>query len=57
MKKHKEELSYDYMKGLAVHFAGELEENDYGSTIRVDSHKAKGFISSYRIFGGLTVWV
>lgn len=57
MKKHKEELSYDYTKGLAVHFSGELEENDYGSTIRIDSQKAKGFISSYRIFGGLTVWV
>lgn len=57
MEKHKKELSYVYTKALAVHFAGELEENDYGSTIKIDSHKAKGFISSYRIFGGLTIWV
>ncbi len=45
------------MREMAAHFNAELDEGNDAATITMDNHKAKGFISSYRIFRGLTVWV
>jgi AraC-like DNA-binding protein len=42
---------------MAVHFNAELDEGNDASTITMNNKKANGFISSYQVFPGLTVWV
>ena len=46
----------NHVKEMAAHFHAELDEGNDASTITMDNHMAKGFISSYRIFSGLSVW-
>ena len=45
------------MREMAKFFNAELDESNDASTITMDNAIAKGFISSYRIFNGLSVWV
>jgi len=45
------------VREMAAQFNAELVEGDDAITITIDNNKAKGFISSYRIFNGLSVWV
>jgi AraC-like DNA-binding protein len=52
-----ENPSSDHVREMAVHFNAELDESNDASTITMDNDKAKGFISSYRIFDGLSVWI
>lgn len=52
-----EDPNANHVRDMAVHFDAELDEGNDASTITMDNHKAKGFISSYRIFSGLSVWV
>lgn len=52
-----EEPDSYHVREMAVHFNAELDEGNDASTITMDNSKAKGFISSYRIFNGLEVWV
>lgn len=47
----------NHVKEMARYFDAELDEENDASTINMDNEKAKGFISSYRLFDGLTVWV
>jgi AraC-like DNA-binding protein len=47
----------DHVRKMAVHFNAKLDEGNDASTITMDNEQAKGFISSYRIFSGLSVWV
>lgn len=42
---------------MAAHFGADLDEGDDASAITMDNGKAKGFISSYQVFPGLTVWI
>ncbi len=42
---------------IAAYFNAELDEVNDNSTITMDNDKGKGFISSYQIFKGLSVWV
>lgn len=42
---------------MAAYFEVELDYGNYASTITVQNDKAKGFISTYQIFSGLSVWV
>ena len=42
---------------MAEYFNAELDEANDNSTITMDNDKGKGFISSYQIFKGLSVWV
>jgi AraC-like DNA-binding protein len=42
---------------MAAYFEAELDAGNDASTITMDNDRAKGFISSYRIFKGLDVWV
>lgn len=52
-----EDPAANHVREMAKHFNAELDEGNDASTIAMDNHKAKGFISSYRLFSGLTVWV
>lgn len=52
-----EDPDSNHVREMAAHFDAELDESNDASTITMDNHKAKGFISSYRIFSGLSVWV
>jgi len=52
-----ENPSSDHVREMAVHFNAELDESNDASTINMDNDKAKGFVSSYRIFDGLSVWI
>lgn len=45
------------MREMSAFFNAELDEGDGATTITMDNKQAKGFISSYRIFSGLEVWV
>ena len=47
----------NHVREMATHFDAALDEGNDASTISMDNDKAKGFISSYRIFKGLSVWV
>ncbi len=57
MLKLKEDPLANHMKEMANHFNADLDEGNDASTISMDNSQAKGFISSYRIFAGLMVWV
>jgi AraC-like DNA-binding protein len=46
-----------HVRKMAAYFNAEVDEDNDASTITMDTDKAKGLISSYRIFSGLTVWV
>jgi AraC-like DNA-binding protein len=52
-----EDSEANHVREMAEYFNAELDESNDASTITMDNGKAKGFISSYRIFNGLTVWV
>jgi AraC-like DNA-binding protein len=52
-----EDPSSNHVREMALYFDAVLDEGDDASTITMDNDKAKGFISSYRIFSGLSVWV
>lgn len=52
-----EDPAANHVREMAKHFDAELDESNDASTISMDNYKAKGFISSYRLFKGLTVWV
>ncbi|MFT4665649.1 MAG: AraC-like DNA-binding protein [Ulvibacter sp.] len=52
-----EDSKANHVREMAIYFDAELDEGNDASTITMDNHKAKGFISSYRIFSGLSVWV
>lgn len=45
------------IRQMAAHFDAELEEGNDSSSITMDNGRAKGFISSYRVFPGLIVWI
>jgi AraC-like DNA-binding protein len=47
----------NHVREMATYFNAELDESNDASTITMDNNIAKGFISSYRIFNGLNVWV
>jgi AraC-like DNA-binding protein len=46
-----------HVRKMAAYFNAEVDEGNDASTITMNTDKAKGFISSYRIFSGLTVWI
>lgn len=52
-----EDPAANHVREMAKHFNAELDEGNDASTITMDNGKAKGFISSYRLFNGLSVWV
>ena len=52
-----EDPAANHVREMATHFNAELDESNDASTITMDNYKAKGFISSYRIFNGLSVWI
>lgn len=53
----KEDPAAEHVKEMATYFNAELDEGNDASTLIMDNDKAKGFISSYRLFTGLSVWV
>ena len=57
MLKLKEDPRKNHVREMAIHFDAVLDESNDASTITMDNAKAKGFISSYKVFEGLTVWV
>jgi AraC-like DNA-binding protein len=52
-----EDPSADYVREMAKYFNAELDEGNDASTITMDNEQVKGFISSYRLFSGLSVWI
>jgi AraC-like DNA-binding protein len=52
-----EDPSMNHVRAMAEYFNAELDEGNDASTITMDNEQAKGFISSYRLFRGLSVWV
>ncbi|NJC27755.1 helix-turn-helix domain-containing protein [Neolewinella antarctica] len=57
MLKLREDPRSEHVREMALHFGAELDEGNDAATITMDNERARGFISSYRIFDGLTVWV
>lgn len=57
MLKLKENPISDHVREMSAYFQAELDEGNDASTIKINNDKAVGFISSYRIFSGLSVWV
>ena len=57
MLKLKEDPASNHVREMAIYFNAELDEENDASTITMNNEKAKGFISSYRIVTGLSVWV
>lgn len=53
----KENPDADHVREMALYFNAQLDERNDASTISMDNDRAKGFISSYRIFRGLSVWI
>ncbi len=53
----KEDRNSNHVREMATYFNAVLDEGNDASTITMDNDKAKGFISSYRIFSGMSVWV
>ena len=45
------------LEQIAKYFEIPLDDSNDGSTISIDNHKAKGFISAYKLFQGLSVLV
>lgn len=52
-----EDPASNHVREMAKYFDAVLDEGNDASTITMDNDKAEGFISSYRIFNGLSVWV
>lgn len=52
-----EEPAANHVRKMAKHFNAKLDEGNDASMITMDNKKAKGFISSYRLFSGLSVWI
>tara|TARA_R110000787_G_scaffold129264_6_gene241113 strand:- start:897 stop:1889 length:993 start_codon:yes stop_codon:yes gene_type:complete len=52
-----EDPGANHVREMAAYLNAELDEGNDASTITMDNDIAKGFISSYRIFNGLSVWV
>lgn len=52
-----EDAPSNHAQAMATYFQSELDESNNASTITMDNDKAKGFISSYRVFNSLTVWI
>jgi AraC-like DNA-binding protein len=52
-----EDPDSEHVREMAAYFDAEFDNRNDASTITVDNDRAKGFISSYRIFDGLSVWV
>lgn len=52
-----EDPAANHVREMAEYFNAVLDEGNDASTITMDNHMAKGFISSYRLFSGLSVWV
>lgn len=52
-----EDSNANHVREMAAYFDAKLDEGNDASTITMNNRKAKGFISSYRIFNGLIVWV
>ncbi|MFT4758525.1 MAG: AraC-like DNA-binding protein [Paraglaciecola sp.] len=52
-----EDSRSNHVEEMSKHFNALLDDSNNASTITMDNHKAKGFISSYKIFDGLSVWV
>lgn len=53
----KEDSEAIHLRLMAKQFEANLEEGMDASTITMTNNKAKGFISTYRLFNGLSVWV
>lgn len=53
----REDPASEHVREMAAYFEAELDEGNDAATMRIDNDKGKGFISSYRIFQGITVWV
>lgn len=51
-----EDPASEHIREMATYFNAELDEGNDASTITIKNDKANGFISSYRIFSGLSVW-
>lgn len=49
--------TFSHLYHIAEHFEVKVENSNNTSTIRLDNHKAKGFISTYQLFQGLSVLV
>jgi len=47
----------NHVREMAVYFNAQIDKGNDASTITMDNKQAKGFISSYSIFSGLSVWV
>ena len=52
-----EKRNSKHIHEICAYFGAELDEGNDACTIKMDNDKAKGFISSYELFEGLTVWV
>ena len=52
-----EDQNSNHIRELGLHFNAALDLGNDASTITMNNDKAKGFISSYSIFNGLSVWV
>jgi AraC-like DNA-binding protein len=52
-----EKRNSDHVREMATYFNAKLDESNDASTITMDNDIAIGFISSYRLFNGITVWV
>jgi AraC-like DNA-binding protein len=57
MLKLKEYSYANHVKEMAIYFDAKLDEGNDASTISMNNDKAIGFISSYQIFAGLSVWI
>ncbi|WP_020570527.1 helix-turn-helix transcriptional regulator [Neolewinella persica] len=53
----KEDPASEHVREMAAHFNAKFDNGNDASTITVNNDQAKGFISSYRLFAGLSVWV
>lgn len=52
-----EKHNSNHVREMANYFNAELDEGNSASTLSMKNKIADGFISSYRLFSGLTVWV
>ncbi len=57
MLKIKEDSGSEHVRAMAKYFNSKLDKGNDASTIAINNDQANGFISSYRLFNGLRVWV
>lgn len=57
MLKLVEDPHVNHVRQMAIYFNAELDEGNDASMLTMDNGHAKGFISSYQLFPGITVWV